>query len=46
MVNPDGACSERDIPSWTNPTGMAALGFISATMGLQVCQLELGIVLL
>jgi hypothetical protein len=30
-------CSERDLPSWTNPTGMAALGFISATMGLQVC---------
>ncbi|WWC90209.1 uncharacterized protein L201_005142 [Kwoniella dendrophila CBS 6074] len=30
-----GIATHRGDPSWTNGTGMAALGFISATMGIQ-----------
>ena len=30
------ACRDRDHPSWKNAKGMVALGFISATLGLQV----------
>ncbi|KAL0253825.1 hypothetical protein I308_101203 [Cryptococcus tetragattii IND107] len=31
----DGIASSRGEPSWASPTGMAALGFLSATMGIQ-----------
>jgi len=31
----DGIAVDRGAPSWSNATGMAALGFLSATLGLQ-----------
>jgi hypothetical protein len=31
-----GGFRDREFPSWTNALGMAALGFLSASLGLQV----------
>jgi len=38
MLMPIGLAhrSDRDNPSWRTPLGMTALGFISASLGLQV----------